>query len=140
MTEAADNLARLEHAYSEWDRTKGKNVDEILDLFDDNVRMGSVLDPALAVSFAGEYVSKADARQYFSKLLDDWEMINYDRDRFIADGDDIVMVGRCHWVSKHGGGEVKTPKVDICHFENGKVTSFFEMFDTLAFARAAGAL
>ena len=140
MTEAADNLAKLEHAYSEWDRTKGKNVDEILDLFDDNVRMGSVLDPALAVSFAGEYVSKDDARQYFAKLLDDWEMISYERDRFISDGDDIVMVGRCHWVSRHGGGEVKTPKVDIWHFENGKVTSFFEMFDTLGFARAAGAL
>ena len=67
-------------------------------------------------------------------------MISYDVERFIGDGDDIVMVGRCHWRRRDNGEEVNSPKVDIWHFENGKATSFFEIFDSLAFARAVGAI
>jgi ketosteroid isomerase-like protein len=135
-----DNVSVLKRAYNEWGRSRGKNVEEILDLFHDHVTMGSVLDPKLKMSIGGNRTSKGEAREYFNNLLNDWEMVDWKVDRFIADGDDVVVVGRCHWRSRHGGGEVDSPKVDIWHFEDGKVASFFEMFDTLQFAKAAGAL
>ena len=50
------------------------------------------------------------------------------------------MVGRCHWRHRASGREVDSPKVDIWHFEDGKATRFLEMFDSLAFARAVGAV
>lgn len=54
-------------------------------------------------------------------------------------GDDVVMIGRCAWRRRATGAPVDSPKVDIRHFEFGKVTRFTELFDSLAFARAVGA-
>jgi ketosteroid isomerase-like protein len=57
---------------------------------------------------------------------------------FIADGDDVVMVGRCAWRNRKTSKVFHSPKVDICHLEGDRVGWFLEAFDTLAFARAAG--
>ena len=49
----------------------------------------------------------------------------------------MVWIGRCHWRNKHDGKELDTPKIDVWTFRNGKAVRFFEMFDSLGFARAA---
>ena len=134
------NVAALEHAYDRWRDTKGGSADEVLELFDDRVEMRSVLTPELPSALAGPHVTKAEAAEYFAALARDWEMIYWDVYQFIADGDDVVMVGRCAWRNRETGNEVDTPKVDIWHFENGKATRFMEVFDSLAFARAVGAV
>ena len=132
------NAATLERLYSRWNETKGGCADEVLALFDDQVEMRSVLTQEMPTELAGSKISKQQASDYFSALARDWEMIYFDAYQFIADGDDVVMVGRCAWRHRENGNEVDTPKVDIWHFENGKATRFFEMFDSLAFARAVG--
>jgi uncharacterized protein len=132
------NLAALAQSYARWCATKGGNVDEILDLMDDDIVMDSVLPPEVPHEISGTHNGKARAADYFRAMLDEWEMVDWQVDRFIADGDDIVMVGRCHWRHRAGGHEVQSPKVDIWHFDNGKATRFYEMFDTLAFARGVG--
>ena len=38
--------------------------------------------------------------------------------------------------NKHDGKTIDSPKIDIWTFRNGKAVRFFEMFDSLAFARA----
>ena len=96
--------------------------------------------PDIPDAVAGVHVHHDEARQYFEGLLRDWEMLSYDVDRFICDNDDIVMVGRCAWRHRETGNVVDTPKVDVWHFENGKITQFLEMFDSLGFARAIGAV
>ena len=133
-----DNLAALERAYARWSETKGASADEFLALLADGVEMRSVLSPELSDDLAANRLSKSEAQDYFAVIARDWDMISYDVDRFIGDGDDIVMVGRCHWRHKTTGAEVNSPKVDIWHFEGGKATSFLEMFDSLGFARAVG--
>jgi ketosteroid isomerase-like protein len=132
------HLPVLEHAYRRWNETKGGSFEEILDLFDDEVEMRSVLSPDIPHEVSGTHRTKAEAVNYFAGLARDWEMLAYDVDRFIADGDDIVMVGRCAWRNRATGNVVDTPKVDIWHFENGKITQFLEMFDSLGFVRALG--
>jgi ketosteroid isomerase-like protein len=132
------NLAALEGIYARWSETKGGNVDEIIGLMADDIEMRSVLTPDVPHEISGVHGGKEQAADYFAGLLRDWEMIAWDIDRFIADGDDVVMVGRCHWRGRETGFEVDTAKVDIWHFENGKATSFLEMFDSLAFALAVG--
>ena len=135
------NLAALEGVYSRWSSTKGGNVEEILDLFDEEVEMHSALSPDVPDAVAGVHLRRAEAAQYFEGLLRDWEMISYDVDRFIvgAGGDEIVMIGRCAYRNKATGNVVDTPKVDIHTFRNGKVVRFQESYDTLGFARALGA-
>ena len=132
------NLAALKNAYARWSETKGGNSDEILDLFAEQVEMKSVLTPDLPDPLARAHLSKASARDYFDTLSREWEMLDWRVDRYIADRDNIVMVGRAQWKHRQSGHQVDTPKVDIWHFEDGKVTSFLEMFDSLAFARAVG--
>ena len=134
------HLPVLEQAYRNWNETKGGSFEEILDLFDDEVEMRSVLSPDIPHEISGTHRTKAEAINYFAGLARDWEMLAYDVDRFIADGDDIVMVGRCAWRNRATGKVVDTPKVDIWHFENGKITRFLEMFDSLGFVRALGAI
>jgi len=130
----------LEQAYRNWNETKGGSFEEILDLFADEVEMRSVLSPDIPHEVSGTHRTKAEAVNYFASLARDWEMLAYDVDRFIADGDDIVMVGRCAWRNRATGKVVDTPKVDIWHFENGKITQFLEMFDSLGFVQALGAV
>jgi hypothetical protein len=136
------HVIALRHAYRRWRETKGGSADEILALFDDKVEMRSVLAPDVPSNLAGVHRTKAQAADYFAALSSEWEMLDYVADQFIADGeygDEVVMVGRCAWRHRATGAVVDTPKVDIWHFEFGKVTRFTEMFDSLAFARAVGA-
>jgi ketosteroid isomerase-like protein len=134
------NLATLQAAYAGWGGTKGGNVEEILAMFDDQVEMHSALSADIPDSVSGVHMHRAEAAQYFEGLLRDWVMLAYDVDRYIvsAEGDEIVMVGRCAWQNKATGRVVDTPKVDIHTFRNGKVVRFQEVYDTLGFARAMG--
>jgi uncharacterized protein len=140
----ADNpdLATLESAYARWGETKGGNVAEILAMFDEEVEMHSALSPDVPDAVAGVHLRREQAAEYFEGLLRDWEMLSYDVDRFIVgeNGEDIVMVGRCAWRNRATGKAVDTPKVDIHTFRNGKVVRFQEVYDTLGFARALGAV
>lgn len=140
MKTANANAAALEHAYARWSETKGGSAAEVLELFDERVEMRSVLTDDLPSDLAGVHVDKAQAAEYFAALARDWEMIYWDTYQVIADGDDVVVVSRCAWRNRATGREVDTPKADIWHFENGRATRFTELFDTLAFARALGAV
>jgi uncharacterized protein len=136
------NVVALRQAYAHWRETKGDCAHEVLELFDDEIEMRSVLAPDLPSELAGPHDRKDRAAQYFEALAREWEMLHFEVHQLISDerGDDIVMVGRCAWRHRETGAEVDTPKVDIWHFENGKATRFMEMFDSLAFAKAVGAV
>ena len=136
------HVIALRHAYRRWRETKGGCADEILAMFDVKVEMRSVLSPDTS-ELGGVHCTKAEAAEYFAALARDWEMLDYVVDQFIADGefgDDVVMIGRCAWRHRASGAVVDTPKIDIWHFEFGKATRFTEMFDSLGFARAVGAV
>ena len=133
-------LEQLKSAYHNWRSTKGGNLDEVLNLFDEQIEMHSVLEPEVKHELARVQTSREDTRKYFKELLDNWEMIDFPTEKIVADGDTVVWIGRCHWRNKHSGNELETPKIDVWKFRNGKAVRFFEMFDSLGFARAAGLL
>ena len=130
-------IEELKLAYTNWRETKGGNLDQVLGLFDDQIEMRSVLEPNVQHELARVKRSREDTRNYFRELLDNWEMVDFPTERIVADGDTVVWIGRCHWRNKHGGKEIDTPKIDVWTFRNGKAVRFFEMFDSLGFARAA---
>ena len=130
-------LNELQDAYRNWRESKGANVNQVLDLFDEQVEMHSVLEPAVHHELARVQRSREDARNYFKALLDDWEMIDFPQKKIVADGDTVVWIGRCSWRNKHDGKVIDTPKIDVWTFHDGKAVRFFEMFDSLGFAKAA---
>jgi uncharacterized protein len=130
-------VERIADAYRQWRETKGMSSDLFLDLMDDQIEMRSVLEPQLPDDLAENRKSRGEAREYFAILSRDWEMIDFPQEKIVADGDTVVWIGRCSWRHKRTGQEIDTPKVDIWTFESGKAIRFFEMFDSLAFARTA---
>lgn len=130
-------LDQLKSAYDNWRRTKGGNLDEVLNLFDEQIEMHSVLEPGVKHELARVQTSREDTKKYFRELLDNWEMIDFPTEKVLADGDTVVWIGRCHWRNKKDGNVLDTPKIDVWTFRNGKAVRFFEMFDSLGFARAA---
>ncbi|MCP4319547.1 MAG: nuclear transport factor 2 family protein, partial [Hyphomicrobiales bacterium] len=55
---------------------------------------------------------------------------NYKVSRYIAEGDTVVAVGSTSWRVRATGKDFETPKVDVVRFEDGKIVSFFEYYDT----------
>ena len=133
-------LDQLKSAYDNWRRTKGGNLNEVLNLFDDQIEMHSVLEPGVKHELARVQTSREDTKKYFRELLDNWEMIDFPTEKVLADGDTVVWIGRCHWRNKKDGKELDNPKIDVWTFRNGKAVRFFEMFDSLGFGRAASLL
>jgi ketosteroid isomerase-like protein len=134
------NVAALARGYALWAESKGGSVDEVLDLMDENIVMQSLAPQEVPHPLAGTHSGKEGARAYFAALSAEWHMLDWVSERFIVDaeGDDVVVIGRCQWRHRESGREVDSPKVDIWHFEGAKATRFFEAFDTLGFAAAAG--
>ena len=136
MADSNVPLDKLTDAYKRWRETKGGNLDQVLDLFADEIEMRSILEPNVQHELARTHSSHEDAKAYFKELLDNWEMIDFPTEKILADDDTAVWIGRCSWRNKHDGSEIDTPKVDVWTFRDGKAVRFFEMFDSLGFARA----
>ncbi len=138
MIDAKLPVEEVADAYRQWRESRGKTSDLFLALMADEIEMRSVLDPALPDDLAADRKTPAEAGEYFSVITRDWEMLDFPQEKIVADSDTIIWIGRCHWRHRHSGQEINSPKIDVWTFRDGKAVRFFEMFDSLAFARTAG--
>jgi ketosteroid isomerase-like protein len=131
------NLARLKGAYEAWQECKGADPNCWLDIFADNVRMRSMSNEASALTFAEERKSKAEAIAYFASLAAHWTMIHWTPHTYVTEGDKIAVFSTCAWKNKQTGKAVETPIAHLLQFENGKVASVIELFDSARVLAAA---
>lgn len=131
------NLERLKAAYAAWHDSKGANENQWLDLFSDNIRMRSVGDQVGGLEFAGEYLTKQQAVSYFTGLLETWEMIHWTPERFVVDGDQIAMFGRCAWKHRATGKDIEISIAHLWTFEGNVAIEAVEVFDSARAAMAA---
>lgn len=137
MEDFMSHTDRLKLAYKEWNDSKGKSHSHWLELMADDIVFHSLAGGQPGMEFTRKCHSKKDVEQYFSGLEAAFEMDHYTPEEFIEQGDRVVMRGSCAWTSKLTHKWMETPKVDIFHFENGKIKRFYEYYDT-AKATAAG--
>ena len=130
MSEEARNVAILKEAYRLWHETKGKSVDHWLSICADQLNFGSLAQTEKSVPYMKLYESKETLGEYFRGLARDWDMIEYSTEHFIAQGDRVVMLGRCSWRAKRSGVVVWTPICGSFHLLDGKIIEYFEYFDT----------
>ena len=135
MSDENTNIAALKEAYRQWHDTKGGSVAYWLALMTDDVKFCSLADGAKAMEFTSTSNSKEEVKRYFAGLSDDWQMISYKIDEYIAQGDRVVALGSCSFRHKKTGRTLETPKADFHKFRGGKICEFFEFFDT---AKAIG--
>ncbi|MCC6889186.1 MAG: nuclear transport factor 2 family protein [Hyphomicrobiales bacterium] len=131
MGNESENVALLREAYALWNESKGGSVDHWMELLADNISFGSLAGGAFeALPFATFFDRRAELRRYFEGLLNDWEMIHFTAQEFVAQGDAVVMRGATAWRNRRTGKTFATPKIDFWRFRNGKAIEFFEYFDT----------
>jgi ketosteroid isomerase-like protein len=136
MGNEAANVELLRAAYADWVSSKGQSVEHWMRLLSDEIQFGSLAQGAPLMTFTAPRRTREQVRGYFQGLLNDWEMLRYTVDEFVAQGDAVVMRGSCAWRHKRTGKSVDTPKLDFWRFKDGKAVEFFEYFDT---ARALAA-
>jgi len=139
MGTSSDNVARLKSVYGQWHESKGASVKAWLDIMADDVRCYSLAAGAPSAEFTAPISSKKDFERYFKGLLDDWEMIHYTTDQFVAEGDRVAVLGSTAWRNRKTGRAVDTAKADFWTFRDGKVVEFHELYDTAALLAGAKA-
>ena len=132
MSTPDENVANLRHAYKQWHDTRGGSVQTWLDLMADDVRMRSITDGAGGMEFTKANAGKAAVVAYFDGLAADWEMIHFNADEFIAQGDRVVVLSVVAFRHRKTGKVAESPKADVFRFRDGQVVEFFEFFDTAA--------
>jgi hypothetical protein len=91
---------------------------------------GSLANGAEPTPYLGAYRSRDELRAYFDGISRDWEMMEFAVENFVAQGDRVVMLGRCAWRYRKTDRVVWTAKVDSWRFVDGKAVEFFEFYDT----------
>jgi ketosteroid isomerase-like protein len=138
MADEARNVEILQAAYKRWADSKGGSADEWMKICADNIAFGSLAQGAVpAVQYMTAYSSRDALKDYFAGLSRDWDMIEYVAEQFVAQGDRVVMLGRCTFRHKKSGKTVSTPKADAWRFSGGKAVEFFEYYDTAQVHAAA---
>lgn len=132
------NAARVKAAYEQWQDSRGHNHELFVALMDEGIELRSILNPPEFNAMAEDHDGLDRVRDYFAAIHAEWEMIDFPCEKVVEDGDTVVWIGNCTWKNKHTQVVVPTPKVDIWTFRDGKAVRFFEMFDTLGFARGMG--
>jgi ketosteroid isomerase-like protein len=137
MTIEQDNVDTLRKAYSRWAESKGSDFSCWTDLTADHATLDSLADGAAEVAFTRSRVGKAEVLEYLRGLTAEWEMISYDVDEFIAQGDRVVALGRTAWRNRKTGKIADTPKLDVWRMQGGEAVEFQEFYDTAQMIAAA---
>jgi len=132
MGQESTNLTLIENAYALWNSEGEDNFAHWMSLMDDNVHWRSLAGGVTGMEFTADCDCKNDVVGYFTRLAQDWKMLHYTADHYIAQGDWVVMRGRCGWRNRRTGKEVQTPKADFLRLKDGKIVEFHEFYDTAA--------
>lgn len=130
MTNAVEMLPRIRALYDEWSRSRGNNVDAWMDLLAEDVRMRSLPDGGQGLEFTRHGEGKEAVLRYIAGLAEEWEMLDYTVEHFVAQDDHVVMLGRCTHRNRRTEKVVDTPKADVLRVRDGKIVEFQEFFDT----------
>ena len=133
-----DILDRLKSAYAEWDRSKGDNKNMWFSVIADGIDFRSLGNPHAGIPWAVNCSSREQVRGYLDGLTDSFKMDYYTVERFVCQGDTVVVICETAWTNRTTGKQAKTPKVDIWRFgPDGKAVAFHEYYDTAAVLQAA---
>ena len=124
------NVDTLKQAYHHWSESKGSSVDHWLSIMADEIDFRSLVDDMPQIPFGKRPMDRAGVRQYLEGLHQDWEMIYYRVDRYIAQDDDVAVVGATAWRNRRTGKPAETALVNLWRFKDGKAVGFFEFIAT----------
>ena len=75
---------------------------------------------------AGVFEKKEGVKTFFTNIMERTEIINFEPQEFIVEGNKVVVLGREHQKVKRSGRELKQKRVQIYTVENELITKMEE--------------
>ena len=123
-------VTALKQGYKLWSTGDESAVPYFLDLMSENVKWKSLANGCEGASFTHARTGKPEVVQYFTELVEEWELLSYNADEFVSENDRIIMLGSCSFKHRITGVVVNTPKVDVFRHDGDLITEFMEFYDT----------
>ncbi len=121
---------QLRYAYKMWNETKGKSQELWLSLLSENVEFHGMGNGQPALSFAEDRKSRQEMVDYFSMLLNDWDMIDWNVDSVVQEKNLVAVFGRTSWTNKATGKLLETRVAHLWEFEGDQAVKVTEIFDS----------
>lgn len=131
------NVDKLRHAYQAWQDARGNSSAMWFEILAPDVVLRSVARGEPAMKFSATRRGFAEVERYFAELAEQWEMLEYHVDEYIAEGDRVVALGHCAWRFRATGKTAESPLAHIWRFRDGLVVDYFEFYDTATAFTAA---
>jgi uncharacterized protein len=88
------------------------------------------------VPFAGKWQGREGVGQFFSKVFEVQDVVEFEPEEYIAQGDKVVVLGRFLMRLKATGREFGSDWAHVWTVKGGKIVRFYEYVDTAAVSRA----
>ena len=113
---------------------KRADIQPLLSLYSDDVEWH--VPEMEGVPFAGPRRGIAGVRDFFAAVTDSLDVLQFEPQEYIAQGDKVVALGRYSWRVKATGREFSSDFAHVCTVRDGKIVRFHEYMDTAAEVRA----
>jgi len=135
MSEAR-NIQVVKDAYAAFQRG---DINGVLAVLDNNVDWHPVKGAEGVAPHAGQRHGRAAVGEFFAQLAMSMEFTRFEPKEFIAQGDQVAVVGEYAGSIKATGGKVSSDWVMVFTVRDGKVARFREWTDSAQLVRAYGA-
>ena len=113
---------------------KNKDIKGLLALYADDIEW--IGTESEYIPFSGSYHGKSQVAQFFTKMDQAQEAIQFEPQAFIAEEDKVVVTGQSIWLVKSTGLKYENPWVHVFTIRDGKVARF-QQYNHTAAAEAA---
>ena len=126
-----ENTRLVQQAYQS---IEAGDIQALLNSFAEDVQW--ILPEMENVPFAGTWQGSEGVGQFFSKVFEVQDVVAFEPEEYIAQGDKVVVLGRFLMRIKATGREFGSDWVHVWTIKGGQVTRFYEYVDTAVVSRA----
>ena len=121
---ATSNVQIVHDIYAAFNRG---DIAFIVDQLTDDVKWVSHFDPI--VPWGGDRSGKANVPGFFADIVNNVEVLDFQPQETIAEGDTVVTVGEFEFRANSTGRRARTRWVFSIHFRDGQVCSYEQFHD-----------
>lgn len=121
---AKSNVELLEDGYKAFNEG---DIESVSSLMNENIEW---IEPE-GLPFGGTHHGpEAVAENVFGPVMDQFESLELDVERFIDGGDTVVALGTAHGTIRETGTELNNPFAHVYDFEDGQIARFAQYTNT----------
>ena len=126
-----ENTRIVQQSYEHF---KSGDIQALLDLYSEDVDFQ--LPDVENVPFTGAHKGREAVAGFFQSVNESQEVLTFNPQEFIAQGDKVVALGNYSWRVKATGREFSGAWAHVITIRDGKIINFTEYTDTAAVAAA----